>query len=119
MFDPSIGRWLSEDPTGFESGDVNLYRFVGNDPTNGTDPSGLKVVRVLNAHATGSVYFMYVPDTEADPEAYVKSKAAEPLLTTIIRPTPAQATLIKAFGGTPDDDQAVAQLLTLAQTNWV
>lgn len=26
---------------GFQAGDVNLYRFVGNDPTNATDPSGL------------------------------------------------------------------------------
>jgi hypothetical protein len=42
MFDPTVGRWLEEDPIGFEGGDANLYRFVGNDPTNFTDPSGLK-----------------------------------------------------------------------------
>ena len=27
----------------FFAGDANLYRYVGNSPTNGTDPSGLKV----------------------------------------------------------------------------
>jgi hypothetical protein len=27
-------------PLGFKGGDTNLYRFVGNDPTNETDPSG-------------------------------------------------------------------------------
>jgi RHS repeat-associated protein len=36
------GRWDQEDPTEFEPGDPNLYRYVGNDPTNETDPSGLE-----------------------------------------------------------------------------
>jgi hypothetical protein len=41
MFSPTLGRFVSTDPTGFQAGDVNLYRFVGNDPPNLTDPSGL------------------------------------------------------------------------------
>lgn len=41
MYDPSVGRWLSEDPIGFEGGDANLERYVGNNPTNATDPTGL------------------------------------------------------------------------------
>lgn len=32
---------MSEDPSGFGGGDSNLYRYAGNSPTNGTDPSGL------------------------------------------------------------------------------
>ena len=40
MLDPSIGRWLEEDPEGFDAGDANLFRYVGNDPTNETDPTG-------------------------------------------------------------------------------
>jgi len=40
-YDAKIGRWLSEDPIGFEAGDANLYRYVGNSPTNLTDPAGL------------------------------------------------------------------------------
>jgi hypothetical protein len=42
MYDPYTGRFMQEDPTGFDAGDVNLYRYVGNDPTNATDPSGLQ-----------------------------------------------------------------------------
>jgi len=42
MYDPYIGRWLQEDPIGFDAGDINLYRYVGNSPTNATDPSGLQ-----------------------------------------------------------------------------
>ncbi|MGH7927338.1 MAG: RHS repeat-associated core domain-containing protein, partial [Candidatus Binatia bacterium] len=36
-----IRRWLNQDPKGFAAGDVNLYRYVGNSPTNYTDPTGL------------------------------------------------------------------------------
>jgi len=41
MFDPTTGRWTTEDPIGFEAGDADLYRYVGNNPTNFTDPTGL------------------------------------------------------------------------------
>ena len=40
-YDPSIGRFVSEDPLGFEAGDVNFYAYVGNNPVNANDPSGL------------------------------------------------------------------------------
>ena len=39
-YDPGTHRFISPDPIGFASGDVNPYRFVGNSPQNGTDPSG-------------------------------------------------------------------------------
>jgi len=41
MYDPRIGRWTTQDPEGFEAGDANLYRYVHNDPTSMTDPSGM------------------------------------------------------------------------------
>jgi RHS repeat-associated protein len=34
-------NWLSPDPLRFGGGDFNLYRYVGNRPTVGVDPSGL------------------------------------------------------------------------------
>jgi uncharacterized protein RhaS with RHS repeats len=40
MYDPRVGRWLSQDPLGFVPGDTNLYRYVANDPTSAIDPSG-------------------------------------------------------------------------------
>ena len=40
-YDPSTGRFLSQDPLGFAGGDPNLYRYVGNGPTTNTDPLGL------------------------------------------------------------------------------
>src|SRR5207248_4200184 len=41
-YDPVAGRWTGEDPEGFDAGDSNLSRYVGNGPTNATDPSGLE-----------------------------------------------------------------------------
>ena len=40
-YDSITGRWLSQDPIGFAAGDANLYRYVGNGPTNAIDPAGL------------------------------------------------------------------------------
>jgi len=42
-YDPSLGRFIAEDPSGFDGNDANLYRYVGNSPLNGTDPTGLIV----------------------------------------------------------------------------
>jgi RHS repeat-associated protein len=39
-YDPSTGRFISEDPIGFQGG-VNLYGYVGNNPLNANDASGL------------------------------------------------------------------------------
>ena len=40
-YDPQVGRMASEDPSGLTAGDLNLYRYVGNNPWNATDPTGL------------------------------------------------------------------------------
>jgi RHS repeat-associated protein len=44
MFDPTIGRWTTPDPSGFEAADADLFRYVHNNPTNATDPSGLRLI---------------------------------------------------------------------------
>jgi RHS repeat-associated protein len=39
-YDAKVGRFISEDPIGFGGG-VNQFRYVGNNPQNAVDPSGL------------------------------------------------------------------------------
>ena len=46
-YDSSIGRFISEDPKGFDGGDVNLMAYVENNPVNFTDPTGLFKFTVL------------------------------------------------------------------------
>jgi len=43
FYDPTSGRFISQDPKEFNAGDVNLYRYVKNRPTYYVDPSGEEV----------------------------------------------------------------------------
>jgi RHS repeat-associated protein len=40
-YDPRQGRFISEDPIGFNGRDINLYGYVWNNPVNHRDPFGL------------------------------------------------------------------------------
>ena len=39
-YSPEIARWISEDPIEFDGGDMNLYRYVMNNPLYYFDPDG-------------------------------------------------------------------------------
>jgi RHS repeat-associated protein len=39
-YDPTLQRFISEDPIGFAAGDLNLYGYTNNSPTNFRDPTG-------------------------------------------------------------------------------
>jgi RHS repeat-associated protein len=83
-YDEAIGRFMRQDPKGFEAGDKNLYRYVGNAPTNGTDPSGLEI----NIAITSKVVTQYekflgdvtITDQWWDVGVQITEMAADPLL---------------------------------------
>jgi RHS repeat-associated protein len=41
-YDPSIGRFISQDPLGYAGSGVNLYGYGNEDPIDASDPSGLE-----------------------------------------------------------------------------
>ena len=51
-YDANTGRFLSEDPIGFGD-DTNLYKYVLNNPSNATDPSGLLTFFEAYSHNIG------------------------------------------------------------------
>src|SRR5262249_1331462 len=51
IYSQDAARFLSEAPSGFAGGDVNLYRLAANSFPNGTDPTGLSLASPLTALA--------------------------------------------------------------------
>lgn len=47
LYSPTLGRFLQTDPIGYADG-VNWYNYVGGDPVNGRDPSGLAIQLIWN-----------------------------------------------------------------------
>jgi RHS repeat-associated protein len=47
FYSPSLGRFLQTDPIGFDAGDVNLYRYVGNSTMLLCDPFGTEPVPTM------------------------------------------------------------------------
>lgn len=41
-YDPAVGRWTSKDPIRWEGGTTGLYEFVGGNPIDHFDPTGLE-----------------------------------------------------------------------------
>jgi RHS repeat-associated protein len=66
-YDPSPGRFLSEDPARFGGG-FDFYAYVKNDPVDFTDPTGLKCwqssswTEVPSMSANGPSPYLTVPD---------------------------------------------------------
>ena len=44
-YDPSSGRFMSEDPKSFAAGDENIFRYCLNQPSGIVDPTGLEPTR--------------------------------------------------------------------------
>jgi hypothetical protein len=77
------------DPIGFEAGDANLYRYVGNSSTNDTDPSGLsakgKAIGWVVKRVGGQLVKIAAIYTEKDAAAMFLGKCAKYNLDLLMR----------------------------------
>ena len=66
-YDPATGRFLGEDPLEFDSGELDFYTYVGNNPVEYLDPFGLKcitkvmLVTAYSDQGPGSDWPYYAP----------------------------------------------------------
>jgi hypothetical protein len=94
MYDPGIGRWLGQDPLGFDAGDPNLYRYSGNAPTNAVDPSGMYPNTSLSRGEIGDIYWEYFNQTSGTMSGWIRSLRPEQrVIATWIVNNPASAQL--------------------------
>ncbi|MDR3638705.1 MAG: RHS repeat-associated core domain-containing protein [Isosphaeraceae bacterium] len=78
FYDPSTGRFLSQDPLSFDGGNANLYSYVGNAPTDATDPTGLMGWdRNSNDTADASAADNSGTDESATPGGYFQGEVSE------------------------------------------
>ncbi len=47
-YDPNTGRWLNQDPIGYDGG-INIYSYCGGNPVNFVDPLGLQTAVLKQA----------------------------------------------------------------------
>lgn len=121
-YDPTLGRRLEEDPIGFEGGDANLYRFVGNSPVDNTDPSGLRIVRIQDGWGIGKL--IYVPDSyKGDIQDYIdKNHPISSEIGNRYRPvdlSPSEQALANAAKGNDAAEKELILLLNLADVTRV
>jgi RHS repeat-associated protein len=51
----TTGQFVSNDPLGLSAGDTNVRRYVGNNPINAIDPSGLNALKDQVARADAEI----------------------------------------------------------------
>jgi Domain of unknown function (DUF4347) len=93
MYDPTIGRFISEDPIRFWGGDYNLARYATNAVTVFVDPNGLDDVTAVSittvegdANAWREAYTTHYPDGVQIVEGmtiYARMQSVDDLLTTL------------------------------------
>jgi RHS repeat-associated protein len=59
---PELHRFLSEDPVGYAGRQVNLYAYVGNNPVNFTDSTGLLLDTLVDIASIGYDLYRLISD---------------------------------------------------------
>jgi RHS repeat-associated protein len=94
-YDAAIGQWMSEDPIGFDAGDPNLRRYVGNRVASRTDRLGM----------------MMDPSQEPNTDNLSKDEPSRPIGTPNEPSSPSAGTIFEEIGGKELKELAINEAL--------
>lgn len=80
QYNPAVGRWLTHNPIGFDSKDLNYYRYVFNQPLKYTDPDGRCAWAILDLIANQAVKYcgkQLLPDNITEGAKILPSTATQ------------------------------------------
>jgi len=106
FYDPSVGRFITEDPKGFDAG-VNFYAYCKNNPINANDPSGKLTggelfawtgIKIAEYGVKGISYLMGNPMTDSQFKEMDESLMGVWKSTTIATPYVAGAAVAAVTG---------------------
>ena len=69
-YDAGTGRFNQEDPLHFGAGDLNVHRYVANNPVNFVDPTGMTVVGRASLSPIALALLSYLPPAILTVETY-------------------------------------------------
>ena len=71
VYNSELATWMTEDPIGYAGDPSNLYRYVGNSPTNYVDPTGMDRYMVTNGFHWWLVVDQWAITSGDDPTLHV------------------------------------------------
>lgn len=114
-YDPKIGRFLSEDPIGFQGG-VNFYEYVFSNPANWVDAYGLDVLVALREGAQGFGHIGIGVNQLTDTAGFYSSKPGLDVLMGksvpgVVRPDESKMIDSMIIKTTPEQDKIIQDLI--------
>jgi RHS repeat-associated protein len=92
MYQPDLGLFLQMDPMGLDAGDMNLFRYCGDDPVDRSDPTGLLTRNwqaAMEAIDQGGLTAFFQAEAEAEAQSLTMARVS-PIMGTASAATAAQ-----------------------------